>query len=78
MELHFNKNLDGTISVATWKDGRGLDYAALGQLEFDQEQKAWVYWSESLSGDGVTYFDSLEETESTLQDEYNDFKAEKD
>lgn len=78
MKLHFNKNLDGTISVETWKDGQGLDYTTLGQLEFDQEQEAWVYWAEDLNGDGVTYFDSLKETESTLQDEHDDFEAEKD
>lgn len=77
MRLHFNKNFDNSISVETWKDDRGLDYTTLGRLEFDRDQVAWVYWPEDLSCDGVTYFDSLEETKSTLQDEYAEFEAEK-
>lgn len=78
MKLHFSESLDGTISVETWKDDRGLDYTTLGQLEFNQEQKAWIFWPEDLSCDGVTYFDDLEETESTIQDEYTESEAEKD
>lgn len=72
MKLHFDKIPDGSLSVETWKDNRGLDYTTLGQLTFDKDQDAWVYWPEDLNGDGVTYFDSLEETKSTLQDEFDE------
>lgn len=72
MKLHFNKIPDGSFSVETWKDNQGLDYTTLGRLEFDKDQSAWVYWPEDLNGDGVTYFDSLEETKSTLQEEFDE------
>ena len=67
MNLHFNKNLDGSINVETWKDSEGLDYTALGRLEFDKDQNAWIYWPEDLNNDGVTYYDNLQETKNELK-----------
>lgn len=43
-----------------------------GKLAFDQEQNAWVLWPDSI-GDGVTYFDDLEETEEYITDEIKDY-----
>lgn len=67
MELHFNKNLDGSINVETWKDSEGLDYTTLGSLEFDKGQNVWVYWPEDLNNDGVSYYDNLQETKNELK-----------
>lgn len=41
-----------------------------GTLEFDPDQKTWVFWSTKID-DGVTYWESLEETKSSLEDDYN-------
>lgn len=45
----------------------------LGALEYDDEQQAFIFWqaneNEQLTDNGVTYFDSLKETEETLKDE---------
>ena len=41
-----------------------------GTLEFDPDQKAWVFWSTKID-DGVTYWKSLEETKSSLEDDYD-------
>lgn len=67
MDLHFNENLDGSINVETWKDSKGLDYTTLGRLEFDKNQNVWIYWPENLNGEGVTYYDNLQETKNELK-----------
>lgn len=39
-----------------------------GKLEFDKEQDAWVLWPNDID-DGVSYFDSLTETQEAIRDE---------
>ena len=41
-----------------------------GTLEFDPDQKAWVFWPTKID-DGITYWESLKETKSSLEDDYN-------
>lgn len=67
--IHFIKDGDN-YEVQSWKDAQGYDWDTLGALEFDDDQGAWVFW-QAESGQGVTYFDSLEDTEETLKDELN-------
>ena len=43
-----------------------------GKLAFDDEQKAWVLWPNSID-DGVTYFEDLEETKEAIADEIKDY-----
>lgn len=67
--IHFVEDGD-TYEVQSWKDAQGYDWDTLGTLEFDAGQGAWIFW-QAESDQGVTYFDSLEDTEETLKDELN-------
>lgn len=64
--IHFENNGDGTFEVCEWLDAEGYDWNTLGTLEFDRVQNAWIFW-QAGTDQGVTYFDSLKETEETVQ-----------
>lgn len=68
LNLHFNQTDKNNVSVENWKDEKGCDWNDLGQLTFDQKQNAWVFWPENIC-DGITYFESLQETENAIKDE---------
>ena len=54
------------VTVYFWE---GEEVVSGGTLIYDYEQEAWVFWTENID-DGVTYFDSLEETERAIEFEY--------
>lgn len=45
-----------------------VDDENYGYLVFDKDQDAWVLWPEAID-DGITYWQSLEETENQIKDE---------
>lgn len=65
MKIEFNKVDAKNYDVLVNDD----DY---GKLTFDDEQNAWVLWPNSID-DGVTYFESLKETEEAITDEIKDY-----
>jgi len=48
-----------------------VDNAKYGKLLFDEDQNAWVLFPDDID-DGVTYFNSLDETKETIADELVD------
>ncbi|MBD5430890.1 MAG: hypothetical protein HDR41_00220 [Lactobacillus sp.] len=54
------------------KDGKKynieLNGENYGELTWDEDQSAWVLWSEDID-DGVTYYEDLQETKDEIIDE---------
>lgn len=80
MKIEFFENGDNiehsTIDVVLEKSK--TDWEPKGTLVFDDEQNAWVLWDDAyldnhgiiqLIGDGVTYYEDLNETEEQIKDE---------
>lgn len=53
-----------------------IDGEYSGFLDFDKEQRVWVYWAKDID-DGVSYFEDLQETERVLTEEVQDFETDK-
>lgn len=53
-----------------------IDGEYSGFLDFDKEQRAWVYWAKDID-DGVSYFYSLKDTERVITEEVQDFDTDK-
>lgn len=70
--IDFLKNTDNSHDVMiTYENDDQFTY---GTLEFDKEQGAWVLWYKGQGGDdGVTYHESLQETEEQVKDEVIDW-----
>lgn len=45
-------------------------YKQQGELKFDEDRKLWIFWQEN--GDGVDYYESLDETIDEITFEYQD------
>lgn len=55
----------------------------IGELHYSKEQRAWVCWTgagysdnNKQSTQGVTYYDSLKDTEEQIIQDFTDFKEE--
>ena len=81
----FNDNLDGTYMVEIVKNSDGCqEYQyRYGVLEWDDIQGVYVLWTgasysdsdsglQSSSDEGVSYYDSLQETKDAIKDEVVD------
>ena len=62
MKIKFTKEDAETYTVEI---NNGEEY---GKLLFDEDQSAWVLWANAID-DGVTYFNSLDETKEMIEDE---------
>lgn len=78
--VEFFDNEDGTYDVRTISlDPESKDdWAQYGVLKFDKDQNAWVLWTGTSysegkmakqSDEGVTYEESLKDTEQEIKDE---------
>lgn len=60
-------------------DARNIDVLVngdtYGKLNFNPDKKVWILWPAGID-DGVSYFDSLEETKETIKDELVTFDKE--
>lgn len=64
-KVEFSTPYDNQVEVTVDGDNYGI-------LIFDHEQKVWVLWAVSID-DGISYSDSLAETEETITDEIQSY-----
>lgn len=87
IDFDFNDNGDKTYTINISTNLDGYKEYRYGSLEWDDDQKLYVLWTgtsysgkgsnlENSSDEGISYYDSLQETQDAIKDEITDYYLE--